>query len=151
MDENIAELVHVLREILEDYGCAGMSDEELVDEERLGNGAATVVIRARKAIQDAVTAETAAPDSDPKKKGRQSGSLTEGSLAAKMYHLRIGETVYLDDVFHEGKATLMERGVTALTGRSPALAGRTFTTQRFAAVQTAPAVAKQILGVTRTA
>lgn len=150
MDEHIAELVYVLREILEDYGCSSMSAEELVEEERLGNGAATVVIRARKAIQDALTAEPTALDSAPKKKGRPAGDLLEGSLTSKLYHLRVGETVYLDDTFSEGKATLMERSVTAIAGRSAALAGRTFATQRFAAVQTAPAVAKQILGVTRT-
>lgn len=73
----------------------------------------------------------------------------EGSLASKLLQLKPGEAFYLDDVFAGGSATQMERQVTNLLAKVPALKERNFRTERWAAVRTAPAEARDILRVVR--
>lgn len=86
------------------------------------------------------------------KRGPKTGKVQEGSLAAKMLNIKIGETIYLDDRNESGAdaPTLMQRNVFTVQARSPALTGRKFATERFAAIQTGPLVAKPILAITRT-
>lgn len=81
---------------------------------------------------------------------RKSGTLLPKSLAAKLATLNPGQTLYFDDRFTAGTATNMERQVHNLFNKSPVLAGRRFTTERWTAVRTSPPEAKQILAVTRT-
>lgn len=54
----------------------------------------------------------------------------DGSLAAKIYHLRPGESVLLPDRRVDAGATNMERQVQSVFHRHPALVGRKFTTTR---------------------
>lgn len=73
----------------------------------------------------------------------------EGSLASKLFHLRVGETVYIDDVFSPGKATRMERAVQTAMLKTPQLKERKVVTERWCAAKISPAEARQILSVTR--
>lgn len=82
-------------------------------------------------------------------RGTKRGTVQAGSLAAKLLSLRAGETIYLDDRQEAGKATIAERSVTNIIAKSPALAGRSFTTERWLAVRSNPVEAKAILAVRR--
>lgn len=84
-------------------------------------------------------------------RGPKPGSVRQGSLAAKLLNIRVGETIYLDDQFGPYDATNMERQVQAILHKSIALRDRRFTTSRWAAVRSSPAQAKDILAVTRHA
>lgn len=83
------------------------------------------------------------------KRGPKPGSVQEGSLVSKLLNIRVGETIYLDDRHSEGIATNMERQVTNMVAKSPALSGRKFTTERWVAIRTGPTRTREILGVTR--
>ena len=76
-------------------------------------------------------------------------TVQSGSLAAKLLNIRTGETIYLDDTQAAGKATIAERSVRNIISKSPALAGRTFATERWVAVRSNPVEAKAILAVRR--
>lgn len=71
------------------------------------------------------------------------------SLAAKLATLRQGETIYFDDRQAPGKPTIMERSIRNIIAKSPALAGRQFSTERLTAVRHIPPDARAILAVTR--
>lgn len=84
-------------------------------------------------------------------RGAKRGTAQEGSLAAKMLNIRIGETIFLEDRQESGKATIMERQVTNIIAKSAALEGRTFTTERWIAARQNPVEAKAILAIRRVA
>ncbi len=75
----------------------------------------------------------------------------EGSLRSKLIHIRVDETIYVDDVWSSGKATRMERAVQTAIRTYPELEGREFSTARWAGVRSGPAECKDLLGITRTA
>lgn len=68
-------------------------------------------------------------------RGATKGSTRRGSLAALLAQLGDGQSVILDDVTAEGKPTRLERHVTTLMHRSPALEGVAFTTERLRYIQ----------------
>lgn len=71
------------------------------------------------------------------------------SLAAKLASLAIGEELFFPDTISPGKATIAERSVTNLIAKSPALADRKFSTERWLAVRAAGVEARAILLVRR--
>ncbi len=79
------------------------------------------------------------------------GTTQEGSLAAKMLNIRVGEVIFFEDHQEAGKATIMERQVTNIIAKSAALEGRTFTTERWIAARQNPVEAKAILAIRRIA
>lgn len=83
-------------------------------------------------------------------RGRKPGAIQEGSLVAKLLNIRLGEAIHLDDRQERGRSTLMERQITNVIAKSPALAGRTFSTERWVAIQSNPIAAKAIIAVRRT-
>lgn len=74
------------------------------------------------------------PEKKPRKKREPEGP-REGSLGAKLFHMKVGEMIAIEDEWHEkGKATQMERQVGALLFKMPYLAGRHYVTTRIPVV-----------------
>jgi hypothetical protein len=69
------------------------------------------------------------------RKPREPEGPREGSLGAKLFHMRVGEMIGIPDDWHEkGKATTMERQVGSLMYRMPYLVGRQYLTKRIPVV-----------------
>lgn len=83
-------------------------------------------------------------------KGPQPGTMQPFSFVAKLSGLATGETIYLPEDFPDKGPTAIERAVQSAMIRTPALAGRRFTTERLVAVRTSPITAQAIIGITRT-
>lgn len=62
--------------------------------------------------------------------GPATGSIRPGSFTAKLASLLPGQTITLDDQKPEAGPTRLERAVQTAMTRTPAMAGRAFTTER---------------------
>lgn len=84
------------------------------------------------------------------KRGPKPGSVYPTSTTAKMLSLAVGEMIWIEQEIQDAKPTRLERDVQTRMIRSPALAGRHFTTTRLYAVAHEPTRAILLVGITRT-
>lgn len=89
------------------------------------------------------------PEKPKAPRKRKSGYVREGSLAAKLVNIKIGESIWLEDRFFDGKPSHLERSIQSLMAKSAALNGRKFKTRRHYIIAHDPLRVRTILEVER--